>query len=1781
MCGGNKINATTYVSLKKSEIKISHYISIPAIPGREEKAMMRAGLRIQGRKSFVLFAVLIFFLVFQINPTTSHASWFDWLLPGSNKQTKAPDPVAKKTFTITNIQPDMKNGVVNITFSEKCGPDNLRKYLSLSPPLRLHWYESRASENTVSLKAKFKPGQNYTISIAETTECGGLKYAKTLNSFRMPDLERNVAFAESESVIERDGRQMVHAKVSNVDELVFRGLRIPPVLLPYILKSQEVDPGQKNNEGEGRGLRRAKKAKIAAGLNADAEHRLDVKGRDISAVKSELERKYAVIKKVAGESAELANFMGVLAEDSQLFFPGKELNQTQKFSMPLGFRSDKEKGAIELIQLKSGKIDQKAPSPMRLFRITDMGITYKIAEGSLLIWVTSLNTGKPLADVSLAVFTKDSGVVPLGKTDSNGILFINDLQEKKRFSFEGEGKVDQFRLSLKNISIIAAASPSDSSFVEMKRSGNLKPDWITQEPSIVEKTRTLKGHVFTERGIYRPGDMVFFKGTAREFKSGDILPPQGSSATFVIINSKDEEIYKKELALSEFGTAADSLDIKPFFPLGTYTINMSYPGGSVSSTFQIQEFRAPRHFVEVGFKRDTKKDAGLINLKKELDLLQCNISSVYYAGGPVKHGKLRWKIYLTGTDFKRKEYADYTFGSSASVAGEDSQNIIESGESILDEKGKLTVTVPLPKDVLSGLSGVEISATVVDFDGRSATETVVYQEEPEYILGISSHDSSVNAGNPQILKVVVLGKDNKRIDTGMLDVDVMAKDYTYVRKRNGDGDVYWENKVVYRKRLSTSLKIEQGTAVFDFDFLYGGEHILKFTYRPQSGKIYSSSTRYDVNGYYDGYERESRTRNFERLTVIAEKREYSPGDTMRVYFNTHKKLASMLMTVEREGIIQSRNIDMKPGLKYVDIPVDPSFIPNVYISLLGTTARGEFPLYKDRFDDEAPDFLFGVANVDIKKEVRELKVLINEDEQDLKAEPSSEVRLKLTTLDNAGKGAETEMAVCVVDESVLALTRFKTPTLDTLSKFTAPLSVFTGELRLDLLKQTPYGFIRNEPLTGGDGADSKDFATSKMRKDFRPVAYFNSAVKTDKNGKAEVTFTLPDSMTNYRVYAVACDKKDGFASVQRGLLAVRDFYLEPGTPRFFTKGDRFKFSVSAFNKTVQAGAVRFKLTGDEKIELALKENKYSLAAMDRALIPIQGEAKTAGLSTVAFSGEMNGKKDSVEIKIPVKSGHAAWNDIVFGTIKKQAHITYAYPEGTEKIKWNDLGPDEVKALLTFSGSPFLKISPGLKYLLKYPYGCVEQTSSGVIPLSALRGLVRDGLISDISVAEADKFLKPGIERLLSMQVSNGGFGYWPGDRYANLWGTVYATTALTYAKLAGLDVPPDSMKKALQYLIRAMGNEGKGDSSFKGYASYVLSLNKALDKGLFRDVYGDIKNMSREGALLTLMAAKLGDLADQKELMEHTKTVLGRKWEEKEPRSFYARFREPAVALLASSLILKDEGISGKLAKELLGGINKNGIWTSTSDTGWALVALGEYFKGKLFTGKPIKITVEQKGWPETSVTLDPKRPYHYSLDASSFLKRPEAEVSVDSDADVVFMLELTFPRTDYAASGRSKGFRINKTLQGPDGTGSIKVGDVVKVRLDIETEGDYDYIVLDDPLPAGLVAINTAIKTEERVGSRGKRGGDSDDEDNSDGYWDYWDPETESFKFVPNHFEMRDDRVLVFKNRAWRGQYQYTYYARAVCEGEFVMPSTKIQLMYEPDTASFTPVKKIVIGGR
>ena len=473
--------------------------------------------------------------------------------------------------------------------------------------------------------------------------------------------------------------------------------------------------------------------------------------------------------------------------------------------------------------------------------------------------------------------------------------------------------------------------------------------------------------------------------------------------------------------------------------------------------------------------------------------------------------------------------------------------------------------------------------------------------------------------------------------------------------------------------------------------------------------------------------------------------------------------------------------------------------------MLALTPRGDFPVFAGRYDTEAPGFYWGNLNLPVRQEVEHLQVKISPEIKELRAEPGASVTLDFTVLNKKGQGVEAEMAVAVVDEAVLALTGFKTPTLEQLTRFDGPLGVFTGELRALLLHQTPYYLARNDPLTGGGGLNAAMMA--KLRKRFEPVAYFNPALRTGPDGRAQVSFTLPDNMTSYRIYAVTADRGSGFASPERQLTASKDFYLEPGLPSFFNQGDRFKFQVAAFNNTSATGPVKFKVTSEGGLSLQAGEPSQPLKAKDSLKLDGQRRSHPGRTGGRPASGRNSrGAPTPWNSNSTIKSGHVRDTAVFSGTVSGPSQIKITLPPYLTGEAAQKLNPAEVQAVLTLSGSPFLRLSEAMRYLLTYPYGCVEQTSSGVLALAALRGVIQDNQVPGISLEEVDKYLNRGVQRILSMQTDTGGFSYWPGQSEASGWGSIYAGAALSLAKKNGVEVPEAPLDKALDYFQEQLKN---------------------------------------------------------------------------------------------------------------------------------------------------------------------------------------------------------------------------------------------------------------------------------------------------------------------------------------------------------------------------------------
>ena len=505
----------------------------------------------------------------------------------------------KQHFTIVKIEPDPAAEEVRVFFSQPLLLENLQGNLRLLPRVKIDWNRTKIdSKGVLRLRGAFRYGAGYLLTLPETLRVGQKTYHQTVNSFFMADRPPKVEFVGPQSVIERDSRQLLHVRAQNVNNLRFEGIRVPPLLLPLAL-AVEKSP-------------------------ADWDRSLD-----------ELKTASEGLKPFVAAHKDLAGFVTPPVAEKQLFPAAGEKNKPWAVTLPLSFRQGKETGALELIRVHDNEAGSAAATPPRLFEITNLGLTYKRGQQNLLLWVTSLKAGTPAAEAGVIGFTRDMEVFFLGRTNADGVLLF-EPHELAGLSIKNPKNLQPVKrvVNQDDLVLLMAGTADDIAFIQMTPQGNLKPQGIWQAQA-GETIRNLKGNVFTERGVYRPGEKVFFKGTVREYGQGRIFPPKDEVCSFEVMSPKGEQVFTQEGRTSDFGTAAGEIVTQSYWPLGTYTLKMTYgpetppasatsgkgrrgrrgedpavsgdeaaPKNQASVTFQLQEFKPPRHFVGIDFKPD-------------------------------------------------------------------------------------------------------------------------------------------------------------------------------------------------------------------------------------------------------------------------------------------------------------------------------------------------------------------------------------------------------------------------------------------------------------------------------------------------------------------------------------------------------------------------------------------------------------------------------------------------------------------------------------------------------------------------------------------------------------------------------------------------------------------------------------------------------------------------------------------------------------------------------------------------------------------------------------------------------------------------------------------------------------------------------------------------------------------------------------------------------------------------------------------------------------------------
>jgi uncharacterized protein YfaS (alpha-2-macroglobulin family) len=696
------------------------------------------------------------------------------------------------------------------------------------------------------------------------------------------------------------------------------------------------------------------------------------------------------------------------------------------------------------------------------------------------------------------------------------------------------------------------------------------------------------------------------------------------------------------------------------------------------------------------------------------------------------------------------------------------------------------------------------------------------------------------------------------------------------------------------------------------------------------------------------------------------------------------------------------------------------------------------------------------------------------------------------------------------------------------------------------------------------------------------TAYWNPAIETDADGRARVTFAAPDNITAYRLMAVAADAGERFGSGDRRIAVRKPLQLLSAMPRFLSVGDEARGGVLLVNETGKAGTAVVDATVAGAHLQRGGHQEIAVPAGGRVPVTFPMRAEHAGELRLRVKATLGGESDGLEIKLPVKYPAPVETELVAaGSTKDSVALPVKLPAGVLPASASleiSTDPDGVAGL-----------EEGLRDLIEYPYGCLEQTTSRLIPLVAVEELARALKLPGLDGRALQAYIRAGLGKLEGFQTDEGGFSLWVGGKPEPFL-TAFALWGLKVARDAGHPIPKGMIDRGVAWLHQALGSEAKvagpvddllGEMGSRAFAVHVLGLLDSPDPGYASKLLEQKEMLPRFGAAFLAQALALnlgpkhaavtGLLDDLSRAIETNGAVALVRERPGHDLGYYMSddVRTTAIATDAFLDLRPEEPSLPRLVKGLFGQ-RRDGRWETTQDNLFGLVSLVHYVKSRPVSDVAAAVTFGGKTVMEGRLVGKSVHIKHATVPVD-VAHPPAGPLTITaSGGEVFYSTLLRFRRGLGDQKAAANGISVSRQYLDPetdepiDPARGIKVGEMVRVRVTVSPSAWGKHLSVDDPLPAGLEAVNARLATSGGPPKPDRRPGQPRDIDNS-----WWTPAAR---------EVRDDRVVVFIDDLYPGPASFSYLARATTAGSFVVPGVSAGEMYEPAIAARTAPLTFVV---
>lgn len=1388
-----------------------------------------------------------------------------------------------------------------------------------------------------------------------------------------------------------------------------------------------------------------------------------------------------------------------------------------------------------------------------LFIVATDNITLKSTPTEGLAWITDLESGKPQADVKVTFYNDQLKQVGSATTDQNGVVYLDQVKSAVYARAEGTDR---------------------AAFTAINWGSGV---W-TGDFGIYENYYTPPSgqfaYLYTDRPVYRPGQDVYFKGIVRQNDDLRYSLPTEKKVYVRIQNPAGEDVFADYVSLSDLGSFNSSLKLSDDAALGSYNIFVSdappptAPEKETNDTFgylsfRVAEYRKPEFQVNAAAKSPN------VLLGDKLDF---SLDATYYSGGTVSNGTVNWFMESAPYYFEPKpKYSQFNFmdwdrdiywsPNNSGYGG-----TLAQGQGVTDANGRfdLSQAVDFGKNKVS--QQVTFNANVADVAGNvvSGQASVIVQQS-QFYAGIRSTQYIGKQGEDQPFQIVVLDWDSNPAANQSATVRFVERRWYSVQEQDKQGQSRWVTSV---KEISIAQKTvvtgKDGTAQISFIPPAGGVYKAIVTVKDSKGRSQQASAYIWVTSEKYVPWRQTNDRTF---NLIADKDLYAPGDTAEILIaQPFQGEVYALVTYERGHIYKRDVVLLKGNSTVYKIPISADMAPNMYVSVTVISGGN---------NTKTPDFKIGMTRINIDTSQQTLDVKIAADKKS--AGPGDNVTYTITTQDAGGKPVSADVSLAVVDKAALALAPANSAPI---------LASFYSAQNLNV--QTALGLVSNAddfnaqyrqsiPEGGGSGGGGGgDLGIITVRQDFKDTAAFRGQVTTDASGIAQVTVQLPENLTTWVADARAATTDSKVGQAAQELISTKPLFIELQTPRFFTAGDQTRLGATIHNNgqeplnvqvRLDAQGVDLKSDAAQTVEVPAQQQAY--VTWDVSVTP---GASRVDLTATATSGSFS---DASKPALGTLSnqGLPVFNFSATETVGTSGVLPLA-DSATESIQLpTTIAFSDAQLSIEVSPSLAASLQNGLTYLDDYPYLCMEQTISRFLPnVVTTRALKTANMPAVALQSNLDQQVNTALQKIYAKQLPDGGWNWWNGDK-SDPNTSAYVVLGLLEAKESGYSVSASALDNGLSYLKNNLPNLQKNDdrSTYNRYAFmiYVLARGEELYASQTNYIYDQRTSLSLFGEAYLAQAIYILDPNDTRlnSLMSDLETAAvisasGAHWEESynDYWNWNTDTRTTAIVLNALVQIDPQNDLAPKAVRWLMTQ-RTGGRWATTQETAWSLMALtnwmiaskeydtnyqfaiglngdllkqGQTSKDKLT--ETVKLQVEMK-----DLLKDTANYLVFTRGGGPGNLYYTAYLSATLPVESIQPLDqgMTLSRQYFALDDPKKPIT------------EIQRGELVRVRLTMVLSESMHYVVIDDPLPAGLEAIDTTLATDTAVPTSYTI------QDFDERGWGWW--------YFPN-IELHDEKVTLSSDHLPAGTYVFTYLARASTAGTFkVIPPTASEF-YFPD---------------